>query len=54
MRVELALTILCGIIVAGGLGGLIWYLISPFVRGEDPLDGGEEPLHQPWSDRRWE
>jgi hypothetical protein len=46
MRVETALTILCGIIVAGGIGGLLWYLISPFTG--KTLEGDE-----PWNDRRW-
>ena len=47
MHVELALTILCGIIVAGGIGAFLWYLISPFT--VDSLEGDE-----PWNDRRWE
>jgi len=56
MRVETALTILCGIIVAGGLGALLWYLISPFaVSREDdpPPQAGNRPGGEPWDDGRW-
>jgi hypothetical protein len=48
MRVETALTILCGIVVAGGLGGLLWYLISPFATSRD-----DDPPTQPWDHERW-
>ena len=47
MRVEIALMILCGIIVAGGIGAFLWYLISPFT-----VDSIKED--EPWTDRRWE
>jgi hypothetical protein len=56
MRVETALTTLCGIVVAGGLGAFLWYLISPFAVSRDddsPPQAGNPPDGEPWDDGRW-